>query len=71
LEDFDEPYLTRGRFEHGYGNREASMARPRRDNDLGNIKIKIPSFQGKMILQFIWSGKLKWRWCLIVIVTQR
>lgn len=23
------------------------MGRPRRDNDLGNIKIKIPSFQGK------------------------
>jgi hypothetical protein len=47
LEDFDEPYLNRGRFEHGYGNREARMGRPRRDNDLGNIKIKIPSFQGK------------------------
>jgi hypothetical protein len=47
LEDFDEPYLNRGRFERGYGNREARMGRPRRDNDLGNIKIKIPSFQGK------------------------
>jgi hypothetical protein len=47
LEDFDDPYLNRGRFEHGYGNREARMGRPRRDNDLGNIKIKIPSFQGK------------------------
>jgi hypothetical protein len=23
------------------------MGRPRRDNDLGNIKIKIPSFQAK------------------------
>ena len=46
-EDFDEPYLNRGRFERGYGNREARMGRPRRDNDLGNIKIKIPSFQGK------------------------
>jgi hypothetical protein len=39
--------LNRGRFERGYGNREARMGRPRRDNDLGNIKIKIPSFQGK------------------------
>jgi hypothetical protein len=48
LEEFDEPYLNRGRFEHGYGNREARMGRPRRDNDLGNIKIKIPSFQGKI-----------------------
>ncbi|KAL5539529.1 hypothetical protein UlMin_043657 [Ulmus minor] len=46
-EEFDEPYLNRGRFERGYGNREARMDRPRRDNDLGNIKIKIPSFQGK------------------------
>ncbi|KAL5537406.1 hypothetical protein UlMin_046032 [Ulmus minor] len=45
--EFDEPYFNRGRFEHGYGNREARMGRPRRDNDLGNIKIKIPSFQGK------------------------
>jgi hypothetical protein len=64
-------YLNRGRFERGYGNREARMGRPRRDNDLGNIKIKIPSFKVKMILKFIWSGKQKWRWCLIVIVTQR
>jgi hypothetical protein len=47
LEDLDEPYLNRGRFERGYGNREARMGRPRRDNDLGNIKIKIPYFQGK------------------------
>jgi hypothetical protein len=46
-EEFDEPYLNQGRFEHGYGNREAIMGRPRRDNDLGNIKIKFPSFQGK------------------------
>jgi hypothetical protein len=40
--------LNRGRFERGYGNREARMGSPRRDNDLGNIKIKIPSFQGKI-----------------------
>ncbi|KAL5550756.1 hypothetical protein UlMin_000932 [Ulmus minor] len=46
-EEFDEPYLNRGRFERGYGNREARMGRPMRDNDLGKIKIKIPSFQGK------------------------
>jgi len=46
-EEFDEPYLNRGMFEYGNGNREARMGRPRRDNDLGNIKIKIPSFQGK------------------------
>jgi hypothetical protein len=39
--------LNRGRFEHGYGNKEARTRRPSRDNDLGNIKIKIPSFQGK------------------------
>ena len=39
--------MNQGRFECGYGNREARMGRPRRDNDLGNIKIKIPSFQGK------------------------
>jgi hypothetical protein len=71
LEEFDEPYLNRGRFERGYGSREARMGRPRRDNDLGNIKIKIPSFKTKMILKFIWSGKLKWRWCLILIVTRR
>jgi hypothetical protein len=47
FEEFDEPYLNRGRFERGYGNREARMSRPRRNNDLGNIKIKIPSFQDK------------------------
>ncbi|KAL4651966.1 hypothetical protein ACB092_01G198800 [Castanea dentata] len=47
LEEVDEPYVNRGRFERGYGNRKARMGRPRRDNDLGNIKIKIPSFQGK------------------------
>ena len=46
-EEFDEQYLNRGRIERGYRNREARMGRPRRDNDLGNIKIKIPSFQGK------------------------
>ena len=46
-EEIDDPYLNRGRFERGNGNREARMGRPRRDNDLGNIKIKIPSFQGK------------------------
>jgi hypothetical protein len=46
-EEFDEPYLNRGRYERGYGNREARMGRPRRNNDLGNVKIKIPSFQGK------------------------
>ncbi|XP_062114134.1 uncharacterized protein LOC133825167 [Humulus lupulus] len=46
-EEFDEPYLNRGRFERGYGNREARMGKPRKDNDLGNIKIKIPYFQGK------------------------
>jgi hypothetical protein len=33
LEEFDEPHLNRGKFEHGYGNREARMGRPRRDND--------------------------------------
>jgi len=47
LEEFDEPYLNRGRFERGYENKEAKMGRPKRDNDLGNINIKIPSFQGK------------------------
>ena len=46
-EEVDGPYMNRGKFERGYGNREARMGRPRRDNDLGNIKIKIPSFQGK------------------------
>ncbi|XP_035539637.1 uncharacterized protein LOC109000794 [Juglans regia] len=46
-EEFDEQYLNRGRIERGYRNREARMGRPRRDNDLGNIKIKISSFQGK------------------------
>ena len=45
--EFDEPYLNRGRFQRANENREARMGRPRRDNDLGNIKIKIPSFQGK------------------------
>jgi hypothetical protein len=61
LEDFDEPYLNRGRFQHGYGNREARMGRPRRDNDLGNIKIKIPSFQGKNNLEVYleWETKME------------
>ena len=43
----DDPTINRGRFRRGYGNREARMGRPRRDNDLGGIKVKIPSFQGK------------------------
>ena len=47
MEEFDELYLNRGRFQHGNENQEARMGRPRRDKDLGNIKIKIPSFQGK------------------------
>ena len=46
-EEFDEPYVNRGKFERGNGNREARMGRPSKDNDLENIKIKIPSFQGK------------------------
>ena len=45
--EFDEPNLNRDRFKRGNENREARMGRARRDNDLGNIKIKIPSFQGK------------------------
>jgi hypothetical protein len=44
-EVFDEPYLNQGRFERGYGNREARMDRHWWDNDLGNIKMNIPSFQ--------------------------
>ena len=40
--EFDEPYLNWGRFECGNGNKVARM-----NNDLGNIKIKISSFQGK------------------------
>ncbi|PON54371.1 hypothetical protein PanWU01x14_196000, partial [Parasponia andersonii] len=43
----DEPTINRGRFRHGNGNRDARMGRPRRDNDLGDIKVKIPSFQSK------------------------
>ncbi|KAH9687341.1 hypothetical protein KPL70_014729 [Citrus sinensis] len=31
------------------------------DHDLGSIKLKIPSFQGKMIRKFIWSGKKRRR----------
>ena len=62
--EFDEPYLNRGRFQRANENREARMGRPRRDNDLGNIKVKV-------ILKFIWSRKLKWRWCLIVTTTRR
>ena len=46
-EEMDEPTINRGRFRRGNGNREARMGRPRRDNDLGGIKVKIPSFQGK------------------------
>ena len=37
--------MNRGRFRRG--NREARMGRPRRDDDLESIKVKIPSFQGK------------------------
>jgi hypothetical protein len=72
LEDFDEPYLNRGRFEHGYGNREVRMGRPRRDNDLGNIKIKILSFQGKNDpgVYLEWETKMEMVF-LIVIVTRR
>ncbi|KAL5573988.1 hypothetical protein UlMin_023585 [Ulmus minor] len=60
-EEFDEPYLNRGRFERGYGNREGWMGRLRMDNDLGNIKIKIPSFQGKNDLEAYleWETKME------------
>ena len=47
LEELDEPPTNRGRFWRGYGNREARMGRPRQDDDLGSIKVKIPPFQGK------------------------
>ena len=47
LEDLDEPPMNQGRFGHGYGNREVRMGRPRRDDDLGSIKVKIPTFQGR------------------------
>ena len=47
LEDLDEPPMNPGRFGHGYGNREVRMGRPRRDDDLGSIKVKIPTFQGR------------------------
>ena len=49
--EFEELYLNRNRFERVYGNREARIGKPRRDNDLGSIKIKIPSFQGKNDLE--------------------
>ena len=44
LEEFDEPYLNRGRFGHRNAIREA---RNREDDNLSSIKMKIPSFQGK------------------------
>ena len=42
---FDDLPMNWGRFRRW--NREARMGRPRRDDDLGSIKVKIPSFQGK------------------------
>jgi hypothetical protein len=35
------------------------VSRPRRDNDLGNIKIKIPSFQGKNDPDLEWKTKME------------
>ena len=40
LEEFDYLLMNQGRFRRG--NREARMGTPRRDDDLGSIKVKIP-----------------------------
>lgn len=43
----EERQHNRGRFGRGNGNREARRGRPGRDDDLGSIKVTIPSFQGR------------------------
>ena len=47
LEEFEEPHIKRGMFGRGNENRDARMGRPRRDDNLGSIEMKIPSFQQK------------------------
>ena len=51
-----------------YGGR-LREARNREDNNLGSIKMKIPSFQGKNDLEvYLKLEKNVWRWFLIVII---
>ena len=41
------------------------------DRNLGNIKMKIPSFQGKMIQKCTWSGRRRWSSSLSATTTLR
>lgn len=45
LQELNEPLMNQVRFGRGYGNREARVDRPRQDDNLGSIKVKIPPFQ--------------------------
>jgi hypothetical protein len=51
--------------------RRFGEARNREDNNLGGIKIKIPSFQVDLILRHILSGRRRWSSCLIATTTRR
>jgi len=42
-----------------------------RDNHLGSIKMTIPTFQGKMILNCIWSWRERLNMCLIATIILR
>ncbi|KAI3453584.1 hypothetical protein Pfo_010247 [Paulownia fortunei] len=44
-EELNEPQINRGRF--GRGDKDIGRRRPKRDDDLGSIKVKIPPFQGR------------------------
>jgi hypothetical protein len=46
-------------------------ARNREDNNLGGIKMKIPSFKVDLILRHILSGRRRWSSSLIPTTTQR
>ena len=55
----------------GRGFRRAPRWQDGIDRKLGNIKLKIPSFQGKMIQKCSWSGRRRWSSSLSVITTPR
>ncbi|KAI3459661.1 hypothetical protein Pfo_016324 [Paulownia fortunei] len=44
-EELNEPQINRGRF--GHGDKDISIRKPKRDDDLGSIKVKIPPLQGR------------------------
>ena len=58
---------TRNWGDKGARNWESRGDRNWVDNNLGNIKKKIPHSKIRMILKLTWNGRRRWSWYLIVI----